>query len=219
MFDLLRFFIGGIAGSLVLTRGCRAIAAHFGYLAGPTQDRWHKKATPLMGGVAIVTTTFAGALAIGFRTDLWHLMACGALIAAFGIVDDVLSLKASTKLIAQVVVASLLLFWGFRLHWSPSLAGDTMLTLFWIVGITNAFNLLDNMDGLCAGTVLIAGAFLLISFGHDPGLAPIAQYLALLLGSTAGFLVYNLHPASIFMGDVGSLFLGFNLAALTLMAE
>src|SRR5204863_1694857 len=115
--------------------------------------------------------------------------------------------------------ASLLLFWGFRLHWSPSLAGDTMLTLFWIVGITNAFNLLDNMDGLCAGTVLIAGAFLLISFGHDPGLAPIAQYLALLLGATAGFLVYNLHPASIFMGDVGSLFLGFNLAALTLMAE
>jgi UDP-GlcNAc:undecaprenyl-phosphate GlcNAc-1-phosphate transferase len=88
---------------------------------------------------------------------------------------------------------------------------------FWIVGITNAFNLLDNMDGLCWGTTLIAGAFLLAGFvnGGSAGQAA-AIYLAALLGATAGFLVYNKYPASIFLGDTGSLFLGLNFAALTL---
>jgi UDP-GlcNAc:undecaprenyl-phosphate GlcNAc-1-phosphate transferase len=91
-----------------------------------------------------------------------------------------------------------------------------MLTLFWIVGITNAFNLLDNMDGLCAGTTLIAGAFLLAGFVHGGSAQASAIYLAALLGATAGFLVHNVHPASIFLGDTGSLFLGLNFAALTL---
>src|SRR2546422_727175 len=100
IFHLVPFFIGGVAGSLVLTRVCRVVAIHFGYLASPKRDRWHNKPTPLMGGVAIVTTTLAIALAIGLRAELWHLMACGALIAAIGLVDDVSSLKASTKLIA-----------------------------------------------------------------------------------------------------------------------
>src|SRR6185295_7953965 len=96
---------------------------------------------------------------------------------------------------------------------------DTMLTLAWIVGITNAFNLLDNMDGLCAGITLIAGTFLLFVFIGSPGpIAAPALYLAALMGATAGFLVYNFHPASIFMGDTGSLFLGLNMAALTLVA-
>ena len=99
------------------------------------------------------------------------------------------------------------------------MVGDAMLTLFWIVGITNAFNLLDNMDGLCAGMALIGGAFLLIVFVIDGAAAsPYALYLAALLGATAGFLVYNFNPASIFMGDSGSLFLGLNVAALTLVA-
>src|SRR5436190_486006 len=101
--------------------------------------------------------------------DLWQLLVCGGAIAAFGFVDDVLSLKPSTKLIAQVVVASALLFFGYRLHWTTSLVGDAMLTLFWIVGITNAFNLLDNMDGLSAGIATIAGVFLLGAIIADGG--------------------------------------------------
>jgi UDP-GlcNAc:undecaprenyl-phosphate GlcNAc-1-phosphate transferase len=95
---------------------------------------------------------------------------------------------------------------------------DAMLTLFWIVGITNAFNLLDNMDGLCAGTTLVAGVFLLIGVVNEAGPTEPALYLAAMLGATAGFLVYNFHPASIFMGDTGSLFLGLNIAAITLLA-
>ena len=113
----------------------------------------------------------------------------------------------------------MLLFFGYRLNWLHSITLDSLLTLVWIVGMTNAFNLLDNMDGLCAGIALIVGAALLIDL--LPGAAgarrsPRSRYLALLLGATGGFLVYNVHPASIFMGDSGSLLLGFSFAALTL---
>jgi UDP-GlcNAc:undecaprenyl-phosphate GlcNAc-1-phosphate transferase len=111
------------------------------------------------------------------------------------------------------------LFFGFRLQWTDSMIGNTMLTLFWVVGVTNAFNLADNMDGLCAGTALVAGTFVLIGIVDESHVTPVAHYLAALLGATAGFLTYNIHPASIFMGDAGSLFLGLNLAAITLIAN
>ena len=81
---------------------------------------------------------------------------------ATGLVDDVLSLKPATKLIAQIALASSLLFFGYRLNWLQSTTLDSLLTLVWIVGMTNAFNLLDNMDGLCAGIAMIVGAALLI---------------------------------------------------------
>jgi UDP-GlcNAc:undecaprenyl-phosphate GlcNAc-1-phosphate transferase len=217
--ELVSLFLFALAGSLALTPVCRYVAKRAGYVAAPTADRWHKKPTALLGGVAIAVATLGTALATGRFADHWEIILCGAFISAFGLADDLLSLKASTKLIAQVLVASLLVFFGYRLEWTTSLAGDTMLTLFWIVGITNAFNLLDNMDGLCAGTTLIGGTFLLIGFAQDPGAAAAAQYGAVLLGATAGFFVYNAYPASIFMGDAGSLFLGFNLAALTLIAR
>ena len=151
--------------------------------------------------------------------DLWHLIACGVAIACLGFVDDFYSIKPASKLIGQVAVASALLFFHYRLQWTQSLVGDAMLTLFWIVGITNAFNLLDNMDGLCAGIFIIAGGFLLSAGFGVQTVAPAASYLAALLGAAAGFLVYNFHPATIFMGYTGSLFLGLNIAVLTLMAR
>jgi hypothetical protein len=109
------------------------------------------------GGLAISATVFTLAAASGMARDLLPLLSAGALIAAVGLADDVFSLKPSTKLIAQISVASLLLYFGYRLHWTESAVGDAMLTLFWIVGITNAFNLLDNMDGLCSGIAIIVG--------------------------------------------------------------
>ncbi|HEX3703499.1 MAG TPA: hypothetical protein VHU82_09220 [Vicinamibacterales bacterium] len=216
---LAMYFLLSMAASLLLTPVCRATAHRLGMVAKPKEDRWHQRPTALFGGVAIAVTVLVAGTIIHPSGQLWQLLVCGAAIAAFGFVDDVMSLKASTKLIAQITVASLLLFFGYRLQWTESLIGDSMLTVFWIVGITNAFNLLDNMDGLCAGTALIAGAFLLIGFGSVGAAATApAIYLTALLGATAGFLVYNFHPASIFMGDTGSLFLGLNIAALTLVA-
>jgi UDP-GlcNAc:undecaprenyl-phosphate GlcNAc-1-phosphate transferase len=215
---LLLYFLGALAMSLVLTPLCRMVARRLGLTAKPKEDRWHQQATAMFGGVAIVLPTLILGATLGTQ-DVWQLIACAGAIAAFGFVDDLLSLKPSTKLVVQIVVTSALLFFGYRLGWTESLVGDTMLTLFWIVGITNAFNLLDNMDGLCAGTALVAGSFLLAGIAGDPANMPAALYLSALLGATAGFLVYNFHPASIFMGDTGSLFLGLNLAAVTLVAK
>ena len=188
------YFVLGLASSLALTPICRAMALRIGLTAKPNEDRWHKKPTALFGGeaIAVPTLVLGATLPIG---EVWQLLICGAAIAAFGFADDLVSIKPSTKLVVQISLASMLLFFDYRLQWTDSLIGDTMLTLFWIVGITNAFNLLDNMDGLSAAS----------------------PYLAALLGSTAGFLVYNFHPATIFMGDTGSLFLGLNIAAVTLI--
>jgi UDP-GlcNAc:undecaprenyl-phosphate GlcNAc-1-phosphate transferase len=205
------------AASLALTPVCRLLSYRLGYVAKPKEDRWHGRPTALFGGMAIAAVTIGAGFTIPALGPLRTLIGCGALIALFGFVDDVLPLKPSTKLIVQITVASTLLFFGFRLQWTQSMLGDAMLTLFWIVGMTNAFNLLDNMDGLCAGTAIIAGAFLLIGVVDAGGVTPTALYLAALIGATAGFFVYNTHPASIFMGDTGSLFLGLNLAAMALV--
>jgi UDP-GlcNAc:undecaprenyl-phosphate GlcNAc-1-phosphate transferase len=212
------YFVLGLASSLALTPICRAVAQRLGLTAKPKEDRWHKRPTALFGGLAIAIPTLAlgATLPIG---EVWQLLVCGTAIAAFGFADDLFSLKPSTKLIVQITLASMLLFFGYRLQWTDSLIGDTMLTLFWIVGITNAFNLLDNMDGLCAGTAIVAGSFSLFGLVGDGTVSAASPYLAALLGSTAGFLVYNFHPATIFMGDTGSLFLGLNIAAVTLIAR
>jgi UDP-GlcNAc:undecaprenyl-phosphate/decaprenyl-phosphate GlcNAc-1-phosphate transferase len=211
-------FLAALGLSAVLTPACRAAARRLGFVATPRLDRWGGRPTALLGGVAIVATVFALAPAASASPKLWQLLSAGGVIAAVGLIDDVFSLKASTKLVAQVSVACLLLFFGYRLNWTTSIAADAMLTLLWIVGITNAFNLLDNMDGLCTGIVLIAGGCLLLgSTGF--GLGPQDRYLAILLGASAGFLLFNVHPASIFLGDTGSLFLGVNIAALTLAAQ
>src|SRR5207302_442542 len=105
---------------------------------------------------------------------------------------------------------------GLTLPWTPSPVANTALTLLWLVGVTNAVNLLDNMDGLAAGVGAIAAAALAASF-YAAGNAPAALLLAGFAAALVGFLVYNFNPASIFLGDCGSLFVGFFLAASALL--
>jgi UDP-GlcNAc:undecaprenyl-phosphate GlcNAc-1-phosphate transferase len=111
-----------------------------------------------------------------------------------------------------------LLFFGYRLNWLSSITGDTLLTLVWLVGITNAFNLLDNMDGLAAGMAAITAGFRLWFFLMDGDLGG-ARLMAGFLGAATGFLVWNFPPARIFMGDAGSLFLGFFLSGACIVGE
>jgi UDP-GlcNAc:undecaprenyl-phosphate/decaprenyl-phosphate GlcNAc-1-phosphate transferase len=204
------------AVSALLVPVCRVVASRLGYVCKPRHDRWHRRATPLFGGVAIATAVLALAAVHVDLQRFWVLAVGGAAIFIVGFTDDLISLKPYTKLVAQIALASMFVFFGYRLLWTDSLTVDALLTIVWIVGLTNAFNLLDNMDGLCAGVALIAGSTLLVTLVLRLGVTPEAQYLALLLGATAGFLVYNVHPASIFMGDAGSLFIGLNFAVLTL---
>ena len=214
-----------LATALALSLGviplCRALAVRSGFVARPREDRWHRRPVALFGGVGIALVFFSCLAGFGVAAELPVLTISAAAMFVTGVVDDVLSLKPSTKLIAQIALASVLLFFDYRLNWVNSTTIDALLTLVWIVGLTNAFNLIDNMDGLCAGIAIVAGASLLIDLLPGAGGTRAfyeVRYLAILLGATGGFLVYNLHPASIFMGDGGSLLLGFSFAATTLSA-
>jgi len=223
---LISFFL-----CIVLVPIVRHIAVKKDWIAYPSQERWHKKPTALMGGIAIYT---ASVIPIYFIADFQSIASYLAkapvpnvlpslpavmligmtILFAIGLIDDYFHIKPHVKLFGQIVVASLVAFLGFRMHWFESLTLDTLITIFWIVGITNAFNLIDNMDGLCAGVGFIAAAFISILFFQS---SPLVSVTALIIaGALLGFLVYNFNPASIFMGDSGSLLIGFSLSMLTL---
>jgi UDP-GlcNAc:undecaprenyl-phosphate/decaprenyl-phosphate GlcNAc-1-phosphate transferase len=215
MLDLALGALYAFVVSAALVAVCRVVALRLGYTAAPRADRWHRRPTALLGGVGIALTVL-GLHAIRSGLTVLPVLLIGAVsIFIVGLIDDIVSIKPYAKLIAEIAIASLFVFFGYRLSWTNSLTVDTLLTMLWIVGLTNAFNLLDNMDGLCAGIGLIAGAALLVTL-RGAGASVEANYLAILLGATAGFLVHNLHPASIFMGDSGSLFIGLNLSVLSL---
>ncbi len=208
------------AASAAVVPLCRSFARRAGLIARPREDRWHRRDVALFGGAAIALVFISASLVFGIAAELPVLTGTAAAVFVVGLVDDILSLKPTTKLIALIALASILLLSGYRLHWVASITLDTLLTLLWVVGLTNAFNLIDNMDGLCAGIVIIVGAALLLHLAPSAAAGTAgwheARYLAVLLGATGGFLIYNVHPASIFMGDSGSLFVGFSLAAVTL---
>jgi UDP-GlcNAc:undecaprenyl-phosphate GlcNAc-1-phosphate transferase len=219
MSQLALMMLVGLAVSLALVPVCRSAAHRFGYTAKPKEDRWHRHPTALFGGVAIAVTVLVVYGLLGEPGELLVLLAGATLMFVLGLMDDLIDLKPYAKLVAEIAIAALFVFFGYRLEWVQSLTLDTLLTMVWIVGLTNAFNLLDNMDGLCAGISLIAGTTVLATLVMNAGVTPEATYLALLLAATAGFLIHNLHPASIFMGDSGSLFIGMNLAVLTLSSR
>lgn len=172
---------------------------------------------PLLGGVAIYGAIVAAMLA--FPVDespprLWGLLAAATLVTLTGLLDDSRGLPVAAKLIAQLVAAGILVSVGFFVDLALPVWIDGALTVLWIVGITNAFNLLDNMDGLAAGVAGAAAMGFLVLTAAQGGLA--APLAAGLLGATSGFLLFNFYPAKIFMGDAGSLLLGLLLAALGL---
>ncbi len=202
--------------SLGLVPICRVVARKYGFVASPRADRWHGRPTAFLGGVAIAASVLSMHLVVIGVRGAPVLFVAAAAIFLIGLVDDLVSLKPVTKLVFEIGVASFLVFFNYRLGWVTSLTLDTILTVFWIVAFTNAFNLLDNMDGLCAGLSIIAGTGVFVALRLNGVAGPEVIHTALLLGATAGFLVYNFPPASIFMGDSGSLFLGLNLAVLTL---
>ncbi len=198
---------------------CRRLAFRIGLVAHPRDDRWHRTSIPLLGGIAIGVATFAATFVLGIATEVAVFLACAIVIFLVGLVDDILSLKPSTKLVVQLALASGLVAFDFRLNWVESRLLDSILTMVWVVGLTNAFNLLDNMDGLCAGTAVVVALMMVAGLwtGVTRDIAgEEMMFLSIIAGAAAGFLVYNFPPASIFMGDCGALMLGFSLAAMTL---
>jgi UDP-GlcNAc:undecaprenyl-phosphate/decaprenyl-phosphate GlcNAc-1-phosphate transferase len=213
----LRFGIALLA-SVVATLLVRTLARRLGWVAKPRPDRWHRKPTALFGGVGIYGG-FLVAYLISRPANVQGqgiLVACASGMFLLGLVDDKVQLKPYAKLVGQIICATLLTVFGLRLHWLPNQVLDQGLTIFWLVGVTNALNLLDHIDGAAGGIAAIAGAFL-IYFCHSTGHVGGASMAAAFTGAMVGFLIFNFNPASIFMGDCGSLFVGFSLGGLALL--
>jgi UDP-GlcNAc:undecaprenyl-phosphate GlcNAc-1-phosphate transferase len=211
--------VAAFASAAIATPIVRALARRFDAVAMPRNDRWHSKPTAMMGGIAIFVAVMATLPALVQQTrEVWVVLGASTLLFAVGLIDDFLKIKPYQKLIGQLIGVALVMYFGLVLPWTESPAINMMITLFWLIGITNAVNMLDNMDGLSVGIAAIAASFLGINFAIN-GQFNEALMLAGFAGALLGFLIYNHNPASIFMGDCGSLFVGFFLATTALMSR
>src|SRR5215207_9628593 len=203
--------------ALILTPVVRAFARRFGFVAVPKTDRWHKKPTAMLGGVAIwlsvVIISAVFALQITYGKEI---LLASTFLFLVGLVDDLIHIKPYQKLIGQVLGSAFVVYYGLTLPWTSSVLLNMALAIFWLIGITNAINLLDNMDGLASGIAVIAAGFLSLSFVNS-GQFTEALLLLIFAAALLGFLVFNSNPASIFMGDCGSMFVGFFLASSALI--
>lgn len=226
-------FLIGLVASWLLVPLLKKFAPAMGLVDQPSERRIHATPIPRCGGIAVFIATHA-ALAVVFfgpwrnlagsiQLKEWAVLFGASLaLLIIGLVDDRRGMRAWLKLAGQLIIATAMYFSGFTfeafLHIQLPLLVDLGATLFWFVLLINAFNLIDGMDGACAGLGLIASAGLagmLISL-HQPSDALV---LVGLIGACLGFLRYNFSPASIFLGDCGSMFIGFMLAAVSLKAN
>jgi UDP-GlcNAc:undecaprenyl-phosphate/decaprenyl-phosphate GlcNAc-1-phosphate transferase len=214
--QFLLIFIVALVFSIVGTPLARRLALANGVVDNPNARKVHKEPVPLLGGAAIYLAFVVTLGLFGGRQEIRQLVGIligATFVSAVGVIDDVRGLRPILKLLAQIVAASILPVVGLSVKLFPVEAFNVLLTIFWVVGVTNALNLLDNMDGLSGGIAAIGAAhFLLLAAINGQFL--VGALSAALLGACIGFLRYNFNPASIFMGDTGSLFIGFILAAL-----
>jgi len=220
-------FLFSFCLSYLLTPLSRYIAMKLGIMDYPDARKIHSKPTPLLGGIAVYLA-FLGAILVNYIFDqkVGAILLGGALLVAVGVWDDYKGAPAGSKLLVQILATLLLVKSGIVLNFFPAATtvgaiGNILLTLLWVIGITNAFNFFDGMDGLATGLGAIIAAFLgIIAFQT---FQPFLGWLsAAIVGSCLGFFPYNFRlrqPASIFLGDTGSVFLGFVLASLAVMGE
>jgi UDP-GlcNAc:undecaprenyl-phosphate GlcNAc-1-phosphate transferase len=150
-------FLLALLVSATLVPICRSLALRLGYVVEPIDRPSPTKVKARFGGAAIAFTLFICATALGAFTAAPVLLLCSGALLLVGITGEVIRLKPSTKLAVLIGIASVFLVFDYRLYWAESAVVDSVITVFWIVGVTSAFNLLDNMDGLCGGIALIAG--------------------------------------------------------------
>ncbi len=217
--------------SLGLTPLVRRLAQRLGAVDLRSDEKIHARDTPRLGGLAIAAGFYVPMLALASRFNLFEqalyasprrmaaLLGGGLAILALGVYDDLRGADAATKLAVQIPVAAAAWLAGVRIGGTAVPSGHFLafapalslaVTIVWLVAVVNALNLIDGLDGLASGVALLALAATALTAWHrgEPALALIA---VVLVGTVAGFLVHNFHPATIFMGDSGSMFLGYVL--------
>lgn len=212
--------------SWVLVPFVGKLAVKIGAVDKPNARKVHQKIMPRMGGLAIYVAFFAVVLlTVPLSKEIVGLFLGATILVAVGIWDDMKDIPAKVKLFGQIIAAVVVVCFGIRVEFMSSLFHEHAfhlsffsipVTIIWIVGITNAVNLIDGLDGLAAGTSIIAAATMaVVGFGHQQLL--MATLALILAGAALGFLRHNFHPAKIFMGDTGSMFLGYILSVLAIM--
>ena len=213
---LIPFFSSFIL-SVFITPFIIKLSHRYGLVAVPKENRWHKKPTALLGGVGIYLSFIIPALIFVPLNKLTiGIFFCITAIFGLGLYDDLREVKPYTKFVFQVVVTIIVILFGLKIKIIPHVYIAIPLTVFWIVGITNALNILDNMDGLSCGITLVSSICIFI-YAMQNNLYLVMLFSSVLSGTTLGFLIFNFNPAKIFMGDCGSLFLGFLLSTITIL--
>ena len=220
--DIGRAALAGLTAFAVtagLTPVVRRFAVRFGWVAKPVQDRWGRRMIARLGGVAMFAGFLTAAVAwLPLKPPVLGLLAGTILVFALGLRDDIRRMPPYTKLVGQLLIGCLVVISGIRLALPQGSWLSIPLSVFWFVFVMNAFNLLDNMDGLAAGVGAIAAAF--CAFHAALGQLWFVVSLDLILcGVCVGFLLFNFPPAKIYMGDSGSHVLGLTLAALALFGS
>lgn len=223
--DYIWAFLIALIVAYVLTPGIISLAMKAGALDAPDERKVHKDPIPRLGGIGIYFAFMAAVLlTVDMTTEIVGLLLGGTLIALVGVIDDFKSLPARVKLLGQILAAAVLVLFDVRIDFVSGPFGDLIyleylaipVTLFWIVGLTNTVNLIDGLDGLAAGVSTIAAITIFLVALQQNNLL-IAVLTAALAGSAFGFLQYNFNPARIFMGDTGSMFLGYMLAGFSIL--
>lgn len=216
-------FTVALATSYFLTPHVKRFAIRAGALDTPDARKVHTEPIPRMGGLAIYAGFLLAVLAsVHINRELFGIVLGGTVVLAVGIIDDLKPLPARTKLLGQIVAACVPILFGIRIEWLTNPFGGMIfldywsipLTVLWIVGLTNTVNLIDGLDGLAAGVSTIASVTIMLVAAQQ-NFWTVAILTAALAGSALGFLQHNFNPAKIFMGDTGSMFLGYTLAAVS----
>ncbi len=205
--------------ALILTPLVRILALKNKLIDRPTDQRFHRRVTALLGGVGIFIASFIGiSVFVPLEKGMVAYLAGAIFIFFWGLCDDFKPMKPPLKLLGQIIASCIVISLGIYFRFLENQLLSYLLTIFWIIGITNAFNLLDNMDGLAAGTAAICSLMVFISslMLHNNGIGSLALILA---ASALGFLPYNFNPAKIYMGDSGSMFLGFSMATISIIGS
>ena len=215
MATLILIFATALVFAIGSTPIARRLAVRVGILAKPGGYRTHLSPIPMLGGVAMYGAFLIALFLFAdrfFIPQLVGIFVGASWVSFLGLWDDRVGLRAWAKLAGQILGGLILIVAGVSVDLLHVPILDAAITLFWVVGITNAMNLLDNMDGLSGGVAAVAASFFLLISALN-GQYLVGSLSAAILGASVGFLLYNFNPASIFMGDTGSLFLGFVLAA------
>ncbi|MBI4317248.1 MAG: undecaprenyl/decaprenyl-phosphate alpha-N-acetylglucosaminyl 1-phosphate transferase [Chloroflexi bacterium] len=214
MITYMVIFLAALAFALGGTPFARRLALRTGTVDAPGPRKLHGKTMPLLGGLAIYLASVGAVLAFSdlfYISQLVGILFGATLVSSLGIWDDRWGMRPFLKLLGQITAALILVLSGVQVEVLRHPLLNVLITVIWVVGITNALNLLDNMDGLSGGVAAIAAAFFFL-LAAGGGQFLVASLAAALLGACIGFLRYNFNPASIFMGDTGSLFVGYILA-------